>query len=320
MILCCGEALIDMIPEATETGARGFVPHPGGAVFNTAIALGRLDIPAGLFTGLSTDLFGQQLGAALRASMVDMSLVAVSDRPTTLAFVHLDDGQARYSFFDENSAGRMLKPSDIPNLPESVTTLFFGGISLAAEPGAEAYAALLAQEGGTRVVMLDPNIRPGFIQDEGRYRARLDRMIAAADIIKISDEDLMWLDPGGDDVRQKARALLSKGPSLVILTMGAEGAIAFLAGGEVVQVAPERVDVVDTVGAGDTFNAGVLAALHAAKVLSRPALAEISPGTVEQALSFGAHVAAVTVSRAGANPPWKNEVRPSAGVSGAANL
>lgn len=124
MILCCGEALIDMIPAPTTTGRNGFVPHSGGSVFNTAIALGRLGVKTGILTGLSSDMFGQQLVEALYASQVDTSLVATSDRPTTLAFVKLVDGHATYAFFDENSAGRMLGPENIPKLPAEVTSRF----------------------------------------------------------------------------------------------------------------------------------------------------------------------------------------------------
>ena len=127
MILCCGEALIDMIPEPTARGDKGFVPHCGGAVMNTAVALGRLGAPTGLFTGLSNDMFGRQLVDHLRTSQVDLSLVAWSNRPTTLAFVHFDGGQTTYSFMDENSAGRMLTPADLPNLPDRVSNFVFWG-------------------------------------------------------------------------------------------------------------------------------------------------------------------------------------------------
>ena len=159
MILCCGEALIDMIAEPTVSGSRGFVPHSGGAVFNTAVALGRLGAPAGLLTGLSSDMFGQQLADALQTSHVDASHVIRSDRPTTLAFVQLEDGHASYNFVDENSAGRMLTPEDMPKQLPAASALYFGGISLACEPCADAYAALLERHGADRAVMLDPNIR-----------------------------------------------------------------------------------------------------------------------------------------------------------------
>ncbi|WP_170418744.1 carbohydrate kinase family protein [Ruegeria atlantica] len=308
MILCCGEALIDMIAEPTVSGSRGFVPHSGGAVFNTAVALGRLGAPVGLLTGLSSDMFGQQLTDALRASHVDASHVIQSDRPTTLAFVQLKDGHATYSFVDENSAGRMLTPEDMPKQLPAVSALYFGGISLACEPCADAYAALLERHGSNRAVMLDPNIRPGFIKDQTRYRTRLNRMIALSDIVKVSDEDLDWIVPGPETLAEKVPLLLQAGPSVVIVTRGSDGASGFLANGSETSVPVKAVKVVDTVGAGDTFNAGVLAELHRAGRLSKANLQTLGVDDLRAALAKGADVAAITVSRAGANPPWAHEL------------
>ena len=304
MILCCGEALIDMLPRQTLAGKAAFAPYPGGAVFNTAVALGRLGAGAGYFGGLSTDLFGEMLAGALAASGVDAALVPRVARPTTLAFVTLEGGQARYAFYDEGTAGRMLGLADLPALPDAVQALFFGGISLVAEPCGTAYEALQAREAGRRVVMIDPNIRPGFIADEAAYRARLGRMLARADIVKLSDEDLRWLyGPGAPEAQ--ARALLAGGALVVFVTEGAKGAHGFWAGGKAFEPA-RKVAVVDTVGAGDTFNAGVLAAYARAGALTREALA--GEATVRAALRLGVAAAAVTVSRAGANPPWAEEM------------
>ncbi|MEL6644777.1 MAG: carbohydrate kinase [Pseudomonadota bacterium] len=306
MILCCGEALIDMLPRESAAGEPAFAPYPGGAVFNTAIALGRLGAETGFFSGLSTDLFGETLTGALAASQVDASLAARRDRPTTLAFVRLVDGQASYAFYDENTAGRMLSPDDLPAIPDTVQALFFGGISLMVEPCASAYQALMASVAGDRVTMIDPNIRPSFIADADRYRARIEGMIGQADIVKISDEDLTWL-MGDGDIEDLARALLDRGPSLICLTKGGDGAVGLTASTRVA-VPAQRVDVIDTVGAGDTFNAGVLAALDRAGALTRDAIASLDAATVSDALTLGAQAAAVTVSRAGANPPWAHEL------------
>jgi fructokinase len=307
MILCCGEALIDMLPRETAEGLAAFAPHAGGAVFNTAIALGRLGAPAGIVTGLSSDLFGQVLERALDASHVDHSRAARSARPTTLAFVTLTDGHAQYAFYDENTAGRMLATADLPGLGPEISALFFGGISLVAEPCGSTYEALMTQEADARVVMIDPNIRPGFVTDEPAYRARLARMIARADIVKLSDEDLRWLDGGTGDLPGRARALIAQGPRVVILTEGARGATGYTADTSVFVPAPS-VTVADTVGAGDTFNAGFLCALHRTGALTKPALAALSDATLRSALSLGVHAAAVTVSRAGANPPRADEL------------
>lgn len=308
MILCCGEALVDMIPTPTVSGADGFVPHCGGAVYNTSIGLGRLGVQTGMLTGLSSDMFGQLLSAGLRASQVDVSHVILSERPTTLAFVRLVDGHATYEFYDENSAGRMLGPEDMPALSSEVSALYLGGISLACEPAADAYAELLERNAGAQAVMLDPNIRPGFIRDIARYRARLDRMVALADIVKVSDEDLNWITPEPLSLREKVEGLLDKGASLVILTRGGEGATGFMADGCEVQVPALKADIVDTVGAGDTFNAGVMAKLSELGCLHKAGLARLDPESLRLALSYGARVAAITVSRAGANPPWASEL------------
>ncbi len=307
MILCCGEALIDMLPRQTVAGEAAFAPYAGGAVFNTAIALGRLGVPAGFFSGLSTDLMGEILIDTLAASKVDTSLAARSARPTTLAFVKLVNGQASYAFYDENTAGRMLAVADLPALPEGVAAFFFGGISLINDPAASTYAAFMARAAaGGRVTMIDPNVRTGFITDQAGYRARIAGMMAMADIVKLSDEDLHWLE-GAGDIAALARGILSRGPKLVLVTEGAKGARAITA----VQdrfVAAQKVTVADTVGAGDTFNAGVLAALHRAGVLTKAGLLALPDATLDAALTLGNRAAAVTVSRPGANPPWSHEL------------
>ncbi len=300
MILCCGEALIDMLPRESTGGEPAFSPYAGGAVFNTAIALGRLGAKTGFFGGLSTDLFGEQLVSVLEASKVDASLAARSDRPTTLAFVTLTDGHAKYAFYDENTAGRMLTEADLPTLSDDVNAVFFGGISLVAEPAADAYAAFCAREAGKRVIMIDPNIRPGFITDEPRYRARLDAMLGQADIIKVSDEDMDWI---GVTPEQ----LIDGGAALVLVTRGSEGVDAVTASGTF-RVAAQKAEVVDTVGAGDTFNAGLLAGLDEAGLLTRDALRGADQAALTPALELGTKSAAITVSRAGANPPWRTEL------------
>ena len=307
MILSCGEALIDMLPRTSTEGEACFAPYAGGAVFNTAIALGRLGAPSAFFSGVSNDMLGEILADTLTASQVDTRYLARSDRPTTVAFVKLVNGQATYAFYDEATAGRMLSTDQLPTLPDAVSTLFLGGISLVNDPAASTYEALQAREAAQRVTMVDPNIRPGFIAGkEAEYRARIERMIGRADIVKLSDEDLHWL-AGPGDLTALARDILAKGPRVVFITEGAKGARAVTATQDIF-VAAQKVTVVDTVGAGDTFNAGVLAALHQAGALTKAGLASLSDVDLTAALSLGTRAAAVTVSRAGANPPWANEL------------
>ena len=307
MILSCGEALIDMLPRTSTEGEACFAPYAGGAVFNTAIALGRLGAPSAFFSGISTDMLGEILADTLNASKVDTRYCARSARPTTVAFVKLVDGQATYAFYDEGTAGVTLSQDQLPVLPAEVGTLFFGGISLVNDPAASTYAALQARECGARVTMVDPNIRPGFIAGkEAPYRARIEGMIAKADIVKLSDEDLHWL-MGDGDLTALARQILAKGPKLVFITEGAEGARAVTATQDRF-VAATKVTVADTVGAGDTFNAGALCALHEAGALTKARLAALTDAELDAALTLGTRAAAITVSRPGANPPWRSEL------------
>lgn len=305
MILCAGEALIDMLPRESATGESAFAPHAGGAVFNTAIALGRLDTPVQFFSGISTDLFGEVLIGSLEASKVDATPAHRSDAPTTLAFVKLTDGQASYAFYDENTAGRMLTSDNLPEI--SADTYFFGGISLAVEPCASAYAALHARAvAAGKVTMIDPNVRPSFIKDADVYRARIQTMMETSDIVKLSDEDLDWFMPEGDTA-DKARKLVAAGVKLLCITEGAKGVTGYTATQEIF-VPANKATVVDTVGAGDTFNAGLLSSLDSAGVLTKDAVSNIADATIKAALAMGAKTAAITVSRAGANPPWASEL------------
>ncbi|PDQ18288.1 carbohydrate kinase [Mesorhizobium sanjuanii] len=306
MILCCGEALIDMLPRTTTEGEPAFAPYVGGAVFNSAIALGRLGAPAGFFSGLSSDLFGGQFRDALGASKVSSTYAHTSPRPTTLAFVRLTNGQATYTFYDENTAGRMLTIDDLPELGSEIEAMLFGAISLISEPAGSAYEEFMRREHERRLMMLDPNIRPNFIPDKAKHLRRIRSMMAMADIVKLSDEDLNWFDEAGshEDV---VRNWLDRGPKLIVVTHGAEGAVGYTKENKVT-VVPDKVTVVDTVGAGDTFNAGILASLHEQGMLTKTAIATLSEGAIRDALALGAKAAAVTVSRAGANPPWRHEI------------
>ncbi len=306
MILCCGEALIDMLPREIPAEGPGFLPVAGGAVFNTAVALGRLGAPTAFFSGLSEDMFGDMLVAALDAADVDHSACARLQNPTTLAFVQIVDGNAQYAFFDENSAGRMLTEDHLPRLDENMRALVFGAISLIAEPCGSTYEALLTREHANRLVYLDPNIRPGFVTDVAAYRARLERMIAMSDIVKISDEDIAWLaaNRASSDLISE---WLNAGASIVLETRGASGAVAHRSN-ETVEQAGVATTVVDTVGAGDTFNAGFLAGLSEAGKLEKHAIADLDETILQSALALGVRAAAITVSRAGANPPWRNEI------------
>ncbi|MBX3597003.1 MAG: carbohydrate kinase [Rhizobiaceae bacterium] len=307
MILCCGEALIDMLPRTTNDGESAFAPYVGGAVFNTAIALGRLDIPVGFFSGISTDFFGNMLRDTLATSNVDLSRVKFSELPTTLAFVRLADGHASYLFYDELTAGRMLYESDLPAIGNEVEAMHFSCISLIPEPCGGTYETLMRREHHKRVMMFDPNIRKNFIRDKPAHLARMKRMLAMSDIVKLSDEDLDWFGEGGTTGEIAAR-WLTLGPKLIVVTKGADGLVAFSRSHQVA-VQAERVAVVDTVGAGDTINAGILCALRDQSLLTKTHLTNLTESQIESVLRFSAKAAAITVSRAGANPPAREEMR-----------
>ncbi len=306
MILSCGEALIDMLPRETSAGEACYIAVAGGAVYNTAIALGRLGVPSGFFSGISTDFFGDILVKYLGESGVDTRYVVRSDHPETLAFVKLVNGAAQYAFYDEGTSGRLLSQSDIPVLNTSVSALQFGAISLIPEPCGGTYEEMMRREHKSRVISFDPNIRTSFIKDIPAHRARMERMLAMSDIVKLSDEDLEFFDAGGDFDGFAAK-LLAGNAKLVVMTKGPDGAIAIGKAGKV-NVPGIKVTVVDTVGAGDTVNAGILAWLYKAEKLSKDALDALSLDDTTAALSLAVRAASVTVSRAGANPPWENEL------------
>lgn len=282
----------------------GFRPSPGGAVYNTALALGRLGLATGFLWPLSRDPFGALLRAPLAEAGVDLSLCPETPRPTTLAFVSLQGGEAQYHFYAEGTAGRA--PFD-PALPDAVQALFIGGISLIPDAPAQAIAALAGRARG-RLVMLDPNIRPGLIPDLAAHRARILALAAQATVVKLSEGDLAALWPGAAPERVAAD-LLALGPALVLLTRGARGAVAFRPAAALHRPAPP-VPVVDSIGAGDCFDAGFLASLAEQHLLLPQALAAAPDAALAAALDHGIRIAGLSLSRPGCNPPWAAEVRP----------
>lgn len=305
MILCAGEALVDLVP-SPQGPPRALA---GGAVLNTAVALGRLGEDCGFFWGLSRDAHGQMLADHLHESGVDSRLCPRVDRPTTLAVVRIKDGQTCYDFQDEGSAGRMLTPADLPRPLPNMQALFMGGISLAATPCATAMLALARQNPPHVPLFVDPNIRPAFIEDEGAYRARLHDVMSLAQIVKLSEEDLHWFAP----LSPKAfvQGLLDQGVQLVCLTKGAMGAELIWADGRMSAPAPQdptQGPLIDTIGAGDCFNAGLMAALRRSGGCDLRPKASKSPARMAEVLAFAQKVAALSTRRLGADPPWAHDL------------
>jgi fructokinase len=308
MILVAGEALIDMLP-AAEGSPQVFRAVPGGSPFNVALALGRLGAPVQFLCPFSNDAFGQRLFAALKDSRVDLSLAPRTDALSTLGFVTLDEAtkSARYSFYTQGTAGCGLTAEDLPQaFPEAIRCVHLGSFSLAVEPFCTTAETILERMGPGRLLSMDPNIRAGLIAHEASYRERLKRLMHRAAIIKASSEDLDWLHPGGTPA-SFASEMLSQSAQLVVVTRGANGVLAFTRE-ETLEVPAEPVAVVDTVGAGDTFQAALLAQLACRGRLSRQGLASVSRSEWLEILRQAARAAAITCTRAGSDPPWDTEL------------
>jgi fructokinase len=306
MLLSCGDALIDWIPARSEDGREAYVPAVGGSCCNIAIAIGRLGAEAGFMGGVSTDLFGDMLVAGLAASGVSTRYVARCDRETTLGFVRLGDGEPQYAFYDEGTAGRLWCRADSPAPGPEVALLHLGSVTLIAPPVADECLALFEAEKGKRVLSLDPNCRPTLTRDVATYRKRMARLLALADIIRLSTTDLAFIDPDLTPEDAAAR-WLDAGAGLVVITRGSDGAVASWRGGSLAMPA-KPVAAIDTIGAGDSFYAGLVVSLEERGHLSRDGLAALDEATLGASLAFAAEVAAITCTRRGADPPWRREL------------
>ena len=300
MIVVAGEALIDLVPQSTGALA-GLKPALGGGPYNTAVALGRLGSPTAFCSRTSRDAFGDALLDGLRAAGVDVSAVQRGAEPTTLAVATIDgNGSAAYSFYVDGTADRLFAAPEA--LPAGTRAVSFGTCSLVLEPGATAYESLLRTAAAQGVfTALDPNIRAGLIPDADAYRARFRSWLPSVSLLKMSEEDALWL--GGSP-----REWLAAGPAAVVITHGGDGLSAFTRDGAVHPVPGEKVDVVDTIGAGDTVNAALLHGLAAQDALSAEALLGLGADGWTRLLRFAARAAAITCSRAGAEPPYASEL------------
>lgn len=270
---------------------------------NVAVALSRLGHAAHLLTRIGDDARGDAIRAHLDESEVQLTSGSSVAAPTSTALARLDaNGSATYEF-------DLLWDPDPSGQPDQVAAVHTSSIAAVLEPGASTVVDLLRDRRRTATISYDPNARPTLMGDPERVRPQVEASIALSDVVKASDEDVAWL-YGTDDLEDVVASWRDLGPSLTVLTRGAEGAVAFGSGGRV-QVSPVVVDAVDTVGAGDTFSAGILDALSDKDLLGadrRPALASIPSDDLAAVLRRASTLAAVTVSRAGANPPWSHEL------------
>ncbi|MFG2645326.1 carbohydrate kinase [Streptomyces sp. NPDC048370] len=295
MIVVAGESLIDLVPDGAAAGPLpALVPRRGGGPYNTAVALGRLGADAAFCSRVSTDAFGEALMDGLREAGVGTGLVQRGPEPTTLAVASVGaDGSAEYGFYVEGTADRLFALPE--RLPEGVRAVSFGTCSLALEPGASAYEALLRRESGRGVLtFLDPNIRQGLIPDAAAYRERFASWLPYVSLLKLSEEDAAWL--GGTPAEW-----LEQGPSAVVVTRGGAGLTVHTPSAEV-SVPAVRVEVADTIGAGDTVNAALLHGLG-----DRP-MEALDAEAWSALLTYAARAAALTCTRPGAEPPYASEL------------
>ncbi len=297
-VVVAGEALVDLVPR--PDGA--LTPALGGGPFNTARTLARLGQSTSFIGSVSRDRFGDQLAAALAADGVHLAAPLRTDRPTSLAMAELaGDGSASYRFYFTGTSAEGLTPQvALRALPTEVAALHVGSLGLVLEPLAEAVEALVCRVPREALVMVDPNMRPSDLHDLAGHTARLTRIFARADVVKVSDADLAILSPG-QAPQDAARALLAKGPRLVLLTLGPQGAVAFGAFGATAVAAPQT-PVVDTIGAGDIFSGAWLARWLELNPLLHDGEA------VREATEFACRAAALSCTRAGAYPPTRGEL------------
>ena len=301
MILVGGEALYDLVQGSTDD-LHG---HPGGGPFNTARTIGRLGQPVAYLGRVSSDRFGRRLESLLVEDGVSLDSVVPTDDPTTLALVEVDDdGVARYRFYERGtSVPGLTSEVALETLPAQVDFLHVGTLGLALEPVATALEAVVERVAGEALVAVDPNCRPWVVPDRDAYRDRIRRVLGHAHVLKVSEEDIEFLEPDRGAV-EGVRALLDCGPTVGLLTRGPNGALVVTRTAEVAVPAP-RAKVVDTIGAGDAFGGGFLA-WWSERGLGRDELGNIDQ--VVEATAFACLVAARTCSRPGASPPWRHEL------------
>ena len=311
MYLVCGEALFDFFaqsPESMATGQVDFRAIAGGSPFNVAVGLRRLGVDTALFAGLSTDYLGRRLKQVLVNEGVSTEYLHDLDAPTTLAMVALDaSGSPAYSFRGEGCADRQLHGHHLPLLGPEVRGVHVGSFSLVVQPVGDTLLALVKRESGQRLISLDPNVRLNPEPDIERWRQRISELIPYADVIKVSDEDLELLYPG-QDAQQIARSWLNHRCQLVFLTRGSQGASVFSREHGQRSVPASLVEVADTVGAGDTFQAAVIAWLTGHGLDSIEGVQGLSALQLDALLDFASRAAALTCSKTGPDLPYRAQL------------
>lgn len=301
MIVVAGESLIDMVP----AGDGVYRAVPGGGPFNVARTIARLGEPCTYLGSLSTDGFGQMLRHNLVDSRVEDSHAPSTDAPTTLALAWLDDaGAASYLFYVDGTSAAALSLDQARTVLETAPRiLYVGTLGLVLEPIASSVEALVAELPADVLLVVDPNCRPVLLDANPAARARLDRIMARADVVKVSTEDADYLYPG-QPAEDAAKTIRDQGARVVLLTDGAND-VRVVTGSQLLRIPVPRVAIADTIGAGDSFCGGFVAWWHK-RELGRSELADAA--LLEDATEFATAVSAVTCQRVGADPPWAHEL------------
>ncbi len=299
-IVCFGEALVDF----KATGPLAFQGFVGGSPLNVTLAAARLETPVALAAGVSRDAFGDAVVAHLERNGVSQALLTRSDAPSTLAFVSESGGDVDFTFFGEGAADTLYDPQPRPDLPESVAFLEFGSISLLRQPVASAVEEIVAAHRERCAVIFDPNIRPALIPDRAAYLPRLAAALRLSHLVKVSAQDLRWLYPDIEPLKA-AESWLGAGPEAVIVTQGDAGTTLLRTQGQLTVPVP-RVDIADTVGAGDTFTGALMVRLIEKE--HTEGFATLPNAVWRDALAFASAAAALNCTRPGADPPTRNEL------------
>ncbi len=308
MIVVCGEALFDVFPQGETATGIELAAMIGGSPFNLAVGLARLGAPAQFFGGLSQDMFGTRLHAALGAEGVDLSAAPRPDAPTALVMVSVDaNGVPNYAFYGAGTAERMVRLTDLERVPEGAAAVHVGSYCMVVEPVASTTRALVERQHGRSVIAYDLNVRLTIEPRVKLWQDALQWMLPRTDILKVSDEDIHALYPSMAVASFIAMAL-EQGVSLVVVTRGAQGVAAATQSVPLLELPALPVTVIDTVGAGDTFQAGLLASLARSGRLDRDAIRQLDRATLGDALLFAACAAAITCSRRGADLPYLGDV------------
>jgi fructokinase len=294
-ILVAGEALVDVIQHADG----GLTAAPGGSPYNTVRTIARLGQPGSFVGRLSNDRFGRMLRAHLEADGVDLTCAVATEEPTTLAMAEIGpDGSASYHFYTEATSAGGLQVEELPAEFDGVAAVLVGSLGLVLEPTATALETLAGRLPAGTPLVVDPNCRPGVIRDPTAYRARMRRIFGRADVVKASTEDLEFLEPG-QSADEAARAVLAAGPAVVLVTDGPRD-VRVVTGAGAFAVPVPRVEIADTIGAGDSF-AGAFLAWWIGHGKGRADLAHAD--ALRNAVAFGIRVAGITCGRKGADPP-----------------